>query len=137
MDIRGSDVEDNPKAPVAGGPNEDGVLDAEQIDTLREVAAATGNGNLMRNLVDVFTTEAASRLAKLRDAAERADALALEGVAHALRGSSSTMGAVRLAEACAVLEAAGRGGHLDGVAAQLQRLESELERATAALAGEL
>ena len=119
--------------PEKLGAPETGVLDEEQLETLREVSTATGNADLLRRLVDEFTGNAIARMEQLRDAVSRSDAPLLESAAHGLKGSSSTMGAARVAAACAVLESAGRKGELDGVEPQLQRVERELRLATDAL----
>ena len=110
-----------------------GVLDQGQLELLRELGAANGNADLLRDLVDQFTTHASGRMEELRDAVSRRDGPKLEGVAHGLKGSSSTIGAARLAAACAVLEATGRSGELAGVEPQLQQVELELRLATDAL----
>ena len=122
-------------APGQGGPGGDGVLNAAQFDGLRRLAAASRDTHFLRSLVDQYVDQAACQLAELRDAAERADAPALKALAHALKGTSATMGASRVAAACAALEeaaalgqAAERGG--------LEPLAAELERATAALRGQ-
>ena len=55
-------------------------------------------------LIDQFMREAESRVGALRDAARRLDRAALASTAHSLKGSSSIMGAKRLAALCAQVE---------------------------------
>jgi len=55
-------------------------------------------------LIDQFMREAESRVGALRDAARRLDRAALASTAHSLKGSSSIMGAARLAALCAQVE---------------------------------
>jgi DNA-binding response OmpR family regulator len=55
-------------------------------------------------LIDQFMREAESRVGALRDAAQRLDRAALASTAHSLKGSSSIMGAMRLAALCAQVE---------------------------------
>ncbi|MFN2506601.1 MAG: Hpt domain-containing protein [Acidimicrobiales bacterium] len=107
-------------------------MDVAQFDLLRGVAAASGGPSFLRDLVNQYLDQAESELAGLRNAAERADAPALEALAHGLKGSSATIGASRMASACAALgEPAARGDVAE--AAELERLADELQRATAAL----
>lgn len=108
------------------------VLDGEQLESLRELAAATGDPAFLRGLVDRYLDGAARRLAELQAAARRGDAAALEEAAHGLRGSSASMSAAALASVCAEIEAtAGRGEAVDR--ALVQRVATELQRAAAAL----
>ena len=115
-----------------GGPGGDGVLDAAQFDGLRRLAAASGDTDFLRSIVDQFVDQAASQLAELRDAAARADAPALKVLAHSLKGSSANMGASRVAAACAALEEAAALGQA-AEPGGLEPLAAELERATVAL----
>ncbi len=58
----------------------------------------------------------------------------MERVAHALSGSSASLGALGMAEACKELEALGRSGAAGGtLEGPLTRLEEEFGRARAAL----
>ena len=65
--------------------------------------------------------------AAVRDALASGDRQSLELAAHSLKGSSSTMGAVRLAALCASLEEAGHTGALERAATLAERLDTELD----------
>ena len=118
--------------PGQGGPGGGDVLNAAQFDSLRRLAAASRDAHFLRSFVDQYVDHAACRLAELRDAAERADAPALKALAHSLKGTSATMGASRVAAACAAVEeAAARGQAVEP--GELETLAAELERATVAL----
>jgi PleD family two-component response regulator len=77
-----------------------GTLDLAVLDGFREAGAP----NFVRLLIDQFVHEASARVRTLREAAGRADADALNAIAHSLKGSSMTMGATRLAVLCAEIE---------------------------------
>ncbi|MDQ4068045.1 MAG: response regulator, partial [Actinomycetota bacterium] len=110
----------------------DGVLEMVQFDSLREVAAGSGEPAFLSRLVDRFLDGASSRLAELQEAARRGDPASLEEAAHSLKGTSATMGATVLSSMCAALEAAaGRGEVAESEA--LEQVSVELERAAAAL----
>ena len=81
----------------AGGPD---TLDLTVIDGFR----AAGAPDFTRRLIDQFIHEASARVAMLNEAAGRADAHALNAVAHSLKGSSMIMGASKLAALCAQIE---------------------------------
>ena len=72
---------------------------------------------------------------QLRAAAGRGDATQLRETVHDLKGSSATMGATRVAAACAAIETAGRDGRAE--ADGLAGLALELERAAPALRAEV
>jgi HPt (histidine-containing phosphotransfer) domain-containing protein len=61
----------------------------------------------------------------VREALERGDRQTLELAAHSLKGSSSTMGATRMAALCALLEEIGHDGTLDRAAPLVDRLDTE------------
>jgi HPt (histidine-containing phosphotransfer) domain-containing protein len=67
---------------------------------------------------------------------EKNDAGALERTAHTLKGSSSNMGATRMAAVCAELEEAGASGDLGRAPGLLARLEEEFGRVRPALEAE-
>ena len=62
------------------------------------------------------------------------DAEGVSRAAHAIKGGSGSMGALRLAAVCAQVEADVDAGGADLAAAQ-QRLAAEVERARTALVG--
>ena len=88
---------------------------------------------MLQELVDNFLNTAGHRVARILRAVDKADDQTLQGVAHSLKGSSGTLGAVRMAEICSDLEMRGRVRSLakaiasSGVKAEAQTLERELE----------
>lgn len=84
-------------------------LDRER---LQELLALTrpGGPDLLVKLIDVFLRELPARLDALREAVDAADAAASAEAAHALKGSSATLGAQKLARLCDEIEAAASTG---------------------------
>ena len=126
-------------APVAGTepvepvPALDGppVVDPSVLGTLAERLGPRAPA-FLASLLATWETETATRLAALGEAVEAGDAEGVSRAAHALKGSSGSMGALRLAAVCAEVEAgAVAGGH--ELAAAQQRLTAEVEQARAAL----
>ncbi|MDP9426112.1 MAG: Hpt domain-containing protein [Actinomycetota bacterium] len=85
----------------------------------------------------LFLEDAPPRLEALRTALDEGDARRVKEVSHALKGSSSNMGASRMAEICARLEEAGTLGDLIEAPDLLKRLETEFAQARSALEGEV
>lgn len=73
-------------------------------------------------LLDTFLSDSQLRLRKLH---KSSDLVELRDAAHSFKGSSSNMGALRLAQLCSELEQYCRHGVLDGVDAHVQRIDRE------------
>ncbi len=113
-------------------PGASGVVDLEQFDGLRQLAAASEDPAFLRSLVDRYLEQARSQLARMEEAARHGDAEALGEAAHGLKGTSATMGAIGVASACAALEAAVARAEAAGVE-ELGLVSAEIERAATAL----
>ncbi|MDI6912058.1 response regulator [Nocardioides sp.] len=108
-----------------------GVLDAERITML---------AGLRKDGVSFFERTAASFLGRvgdqllaIRDAVDRADAMALLTSAHQLKGSALNLGLPRVADAAARLEALGIAGSTTGAEPLFTAVTGEVEVAVAAL----
>ena len=84
------------------------------------------------SLFATWDGETATRLEQLSAAVDAGDRSAVARVAHAVKGGSGSMGAVRLAAACAAVEAAVE--HAPDLDVLHRRLVDEVARARAALA---
>jgi HPt (histidine-containing phosphotransfer) domain-containing protein len=108
------------------------ALDAARIAQLR---ATLGRGNDVpfRRLVETFLGDTGVRLGELRQCLNRKDAAMMRRLAHTLRGSCLSLGALRMTEVASALERASAQG--DGAAAALvDQLDAEFRRAESALA---
>jgi signal transduction histidine kinase/DNA-binding response OmpR family regulator/HPt (histidine-containing phosphotransfer) domain-containing protein len=106
--------------PAAARP---GVpFDRVTLDALRD---DLGHGAAVGDVIGIFLEQAPGVLAWLRDAGARGDAAALGQAAHALKGTSATLGAVALARLCADLERA----CIDALPADLESRLREIESA--------
>jgi DNA-binding NarL/FixJ family response regulator len=76
------------------------TLDPAVMDVFHEADAP----DFTRNLIDLFVHESGGHIETLKAAAARADGPTLTAVAHSLKGSSSIMGAARLAALCGRIE---------------------------------
>jgi HPt (histidine-containing phosphotransfer) domain-containing protein len=93
-----------------------------------------------REIVELFLEEVPHRLAALGAAATRGDRTQVARLAHTLAGSASSLGAARLADACARLEAVAQEearapavlvGPLATVHQELRQLQTALADTTA------
>jgi signal transduction histidine kinase/DNA-binding response OmpR family regulator/HPt (histidine-containing phosphotransfer) domain-containing protein len=114
-----------------------GVVDADRLAYLRRALATGGRVTIFTRVLEGFVTDAAERIAALRQAVARADQSAVRQLAHALRGSSANVGVARLAATAEALEHLAGGETLEGAPHLVDRLESEFHQAEAALALEL
>jgi len=107
----GAGARPDPARPAGDGDSD--VLDFDQFDGLRQVAAKNANPNWLDDLVEAYVADASSLVARLR-AAVASPGPALQQAAHSLRGSSGMMGALRLESACTSIEqTAARGEVVD------------------------
>lgn len=89
---------------ASGADPADEVLDAAQVESLRQLAALSEDPNFLRVLVDQYLDQAGARVDALRLAAANGDAAGLAAAGHDLKGTSVTMGAKSVAAACEILE---------------------------------
>jgi signal transduction histidine kinase/HPt (histidine-containing phosphotransfer) domain-containing protein len=109
----------------AAEQDDDGPLRLEVLDGLRGDLLSPESGNEFREIIDLFLGNAERNCAAVRDALARGDRQAVELAAHSLKGSSSTMGATRMAALCASIEELGHSGALDRARELLDRLDDE------------
>ena len=121
---------DSAKAPDEGiKPS----LDRDVLERLRVM----GGAEMFSELARTFLRDAPARLAELRRVVEAGDVELVERPAHALKGSSGSMGATRMAELCAALQDAGLSRDPARGAQLLGCLETEYERVRLALVAEV
>jgi PAS domain S-box-containing protein len=94
-----------------------------------------GEPDPVERLVELFVRDAPARLSRVRTAVQENDPHALEEAAHALKGSTSTLGAHTMQELCAALEDRASSGDLVGSSALVDALEAAFERTRRELEG--
>jgi len=79
---------------------------AVDMAMLNDLAAAqvAGEPDLIVELIDLYLEDALRRMAAMQAAIAATDKATLNGAAHALRGSSASLGACQMAALCAELE---------------------------------
>lgn len=101
-----------------------------------EGAQVEGEPDLIVELIELYAEDAPHRLAAIRGALATGDLAALRRAAHALKGSSASLGARRVEMLCEKLERSPGHELLQGGEMLLARLEHEFARARSAFADE-
>ena len=102
-------------------------LNPSVLTGLRELQVE-GEPDLLDELIELFLTDVPPLLIVLREAVEGGDAHSVERSAHTLKGSCSSMGAIRMAEICEKLRETGTTGDLVQTSVLFNQLETEFNR---------
>jgi PAS domain S-box-containing protein len=102
--------------------------DVASVDLEAALDRLGGDRVLYDELVEVFRKGCPSATAEMQKAIDARDFNALERCAHTLRGASSNLGAVAVAEEALELEKVARTEEIDNVADQFKILQKEIER---------
>ena len=108
-------INDTPSAPS---------LDPAALARLRELDPDGRHGVVMRVLA-AFEKSLARMLQQLQPGQAAAGADVVAGIAHTLKSSSASVGALALAEACAEIEARLRAGDASHLSGDIARLAAE------------
>ena len=104
------------------------------FDSTATLSWVDGDAELLREVIDLFISEAPEMLSNIRESIARSDAQALERAAHKLKGSVGNFRATGAMDASEVLEVMGRDGDLASADEAYDRLESEISLLERALA---
>lgn len=116
-----------PAAPA--GPT---VLDADALASLAQLDP-TGANRLLQRVLATYRASMARLLAQLAQARAQADMATQRLVAHTLKSSSASVGALALSALCGEAEKALRDGRLDVVPLLLDQLVAEAGQVDAAV----
>jgi HPt (histidine-containing phosphotransfer) domain-containing protein len=119
-----------PAAPAdaaAGAGGAGGVLDAMALDRLRALDPGNRSG-LLQRVLQTYTHSLERLLVQWHAARAAGDANAMRGLAHTLKSSSASVGALGLSALCADVEARLRDGQWEGLEAKLDALAAEAAR---------
>lgn len=125
--------------PLGGGELRETspVLDAGAIAALHKLASGPNVGeSAVRDLVNVFITDALERVIALQNTIDRDDLPDVVGQSHALRGASGGVGAARVAALSRRLEVAAKDGNVKEAQSVLHTIDRALAETRAALAAE-
>ncbi|MDQ2928741.1 MAG: Hpt domain-containing protein [Pseudomonadota bacterium] len=100
------------------------VLDQEALQRLRELDPK-GQNHLLERVLRAFESSVLRLAPQLREARQRGDMQAIRHVAHTMKSSSASIGAMRLSRLCAEIEAAVRQEAADDLPALLDEVDLE------------
>ncbi|MBL8302716.1 MAG: response regulator, partial [Ideonella sp.] len=112
--------------PAAAPAAQSGVLDAAALARLRELDPQ-GKNRLLERVSQAFDTSTTRLLPMLHDALRANNLAGVRHVAHTLKSSSASIGALRLSQQCAELEAQIRLDRVENLAPQVQGITDEIE----------
>ncbi len=101
------------------------VLDADALARLRELDP-NGKTHLVERVLKAFETSSTRLAAQFKEARERDDMQGIRHVAHTLKSSSASIGALALARICAEIESSIRDQALAGLSSRLDAMDREL-----------
>jgi PAS domain S-box-containing protein len=126
-----STMSSQPPTPISSTPAT--VLDAQAIARLRELDPGGGN-KLLERVIAAFLKSLERLLPELdRARAAGLDLAAVRHVAHTLKSSSASLGALKLSERCAEIEGMVRNGQTEGLDILLDGMHDEVARVRGAL----
>lgn len=108
------------------------TLDPQALERLRELDPG-GHSKLLPRVAQAFATSVARLLPQMTTALEASDLAAIRHVAHTLKSSSASIGAIKLSQLCADIEALSRDGRADGLADSIAAFTSEVGAVQSAL----
>ena len=102
------------------------VLDAGALERLRELDPK-GENQLLARVIKAFEASAARLVPQLQDAQRSGDQAGVRHVAHTLKSSSASIGAMKLSQLCAEIETKIRTDKLENIDSRVDAMCVEIE----------
>lgn len=121
--------------PPANKPEADawaGVLDKDALQRLRDLDPR-GENRLIERVSKAFETSVGRMLPQLDEAIKIGDHAGIAHVAHTLKSSSASIGALKLSQMCAEIEAMIRRQSGEDLSQQVSAIRPEVERTVSSL----
>lgn len=113
------------------------VLEVKALQTLRDMLGEDISNSILVEVIDTYLEEAPKQLQALREAVEANDLAMLKAMAHTLKPTSATLGAIALSKLCRELEAMVQAQDTKEVLTlKVQQILLEYERVKIALQAE-
>jgi HPt (histidine-containing phosphotransfer) domain-containing protein len=109
---------------AAAGAAPASVLDTDALQRLRELDPS-GKSRLLTRVAHAFETSVERLMPDMRTAWESGDLQGVRHVAHTLKSSSASIGAIKLSTLCAEIESMIRLGSRDGLAVRVESMDRE------------
>jgi HPt (histidine-containing phosphotransfer) domain-containing protein len=111
------------------------AVDLDVLNAFRQLQPDDGS-DLIVELIDLYLQDASQRITEITEASAKGEWVTVNRAAHNLRGSSSNLGVRHTAEICGELERADGRLARSAVAGLIERLKTELVRASELLIAE-
>jgi CheY-like chemotaxis protein/HPt (histidine-containing phosphotransfer) domain-containing protein len=108
------------------------VLDAQALERLRELDP-NGENRLMERVVSAFESSVGRLMPQLQDALNSSELGGIRHVAHTLKSSSASIGAMKLSRMCSDVESRARHEQSEGMTERIAQLQAEVEIVRVAL----
>ncbi len=115
-----------------GADFDSSVLDAQALERLRELDP-NGENRLMERVVNAFETSVGRLMPQLQDALNGNELGGIRHVAHTLKSSSASIGAMKLSRMCSDVESRARHEQSEGMPERIAQLQAEVEIVRVAL----
>ena len=102
-------------------------METTAIDSEAFAAVKETMGDIFNEVIATFMGYVPQQISKLGDAIEQSDSELSFQLAHAIKSSSSSIGALGLARTAEQIELLGRASNLDGAGAHYQKLQQQYE----------
>lgn len=99
----------------------DPIIDSTTFTNLKELMGA----DFVVELIDTYTLETGDLLGKLRQALEAGDAATFGRLAHSIKSSSASLGALNFSGQARELEMLGKAGNLSEAGPKVEGLEAD------------
>jgi CheY-like chemotaxis protein/HPt (histidine-containing phosphotransfer) domain-containing protein len=107
------------------------TIDIEFLDKIREYCG--DEDDIVPRLVELYLEDTPPRIVSLREAVGRTDVDEIKSIAHAMKGSSANIGALRMSALCAELESKDSSKDESAIDELATEIEREVARAREAL----
>ncbi len=108
------------------------ILDTQVLDELLALSDG-GDPELLMDLVDMFLTDAPSKVTSILEGLAAKDWTKVEHAAHAMKGTSGSLGAQLVMQDCESIQNACRSHDVDGIPDRVVQLRKNLADANDAL----
>ena len=115
-----------PSAAAGGAGGGGSVLDESALERLRELDPK-GENQLLARVIKAFESSAARLLPQLQDARRAGDHGGVRHVAHTLKSSSASIGAIKLSQLCGEIETKIRTDKLENLGERIDAMCAEVE----------
>jgi two-component system sensor histidine kinase/response regulator len=132
MGADGSGAGGDGASPAPSATDPSGVLDSEALERLRELDPG-GHNQLLSRVLRTFLASLDRLLPQMNEARRSDDVEGVRHVAHTLKSSSASIGALELSQQCAAIEKAVRQQQTADLPAMLTTMDTEVERVRLAL----